>query len=163
HSRSATGSRPSIPTRQRSTTASRSSRGWLRTTSRSRMSSSAATRPAAVWRRRCASWRGTGSGRCRVRSSSCRHGSTWPPRRTVRQYSDDLFERAVEAGDNLDSLWDEERMPFSTIDQRVTDLLDLRGRKVVITGGGGKGLGQACANRFAGLGADVALVDLKVD
>jgi 3-oxoacyl-[acyl-carrier protein] reductase len=80
-----------------------------------------------------------------------------------RQYFDELFERAVAAGDNLDPMWDEERMPFGTIDQRVTDLLDLRGRKVVITGGGGKGLGQACANRFAGLGADVALVDLEVD
>ncbi len=74
-----------------------------------------------------------------------------------------MYQRAVEAGDSLEILWDEDRMPFSTIDKRVTDLLDMTGRKVVITGGGGKGLGQACANRFAGLGADVALVDLKVD
>jgi 3-oxoacyl-[acyl-carrier protein] reductase len=79
------------------------------------------------------------------------------------QYFDELFQRALDAGDTLEPLWDQERMPFSTIDKRVTDLLDMRGRKVVITGGGGRGLGQACANRFAGLGADVALVDLKVD
>jgi 3-oxoacyl-[acyl-carrier protein] reductase len=79
------------------------------------------------------------------------------------QYFDELFQRAMEAGDTLEPLWDEERMPFSIIDKRVTDLLDMRGRRVVITGGGGKGLGQACANRFAGLGADVALVDLKVE
>ncbi|WP_020121990.1 SDR family NAD(P)-dependent oxidoreductase [Streptomyces canus] len=74
-----------------------------------------------------------------------------------------LYSRAVEAGDSLDVLWDEQRMPFDSIEKRLTDLLDLRGRKVVITGGGGAGLGQACANRFAGLGADVALVDIKVE
>ncbi|MFI5953905.1 SDR family NAD(P)-dependent oxidoreductase [Cryptosporangium sp. NPDC051539] len=73
------------------------------------------------------------------------------------------YERAVAAGDSLDVLFDEQRMPFDSIEKRVTDLLDLSGRRVVITGGGGAGLGQACANRFAGLGADVALVDIKVD
>ena len=78
-------------------------------------------------------------------------------------YFNRLYERAVEAGDSLDVLWDEDRMPFSTVDQRLTDVMDMTGRKVVITGGGGAGLGQACANRFAGLGADVALVDLKVE
>nr|BFE55583.1 3-oxoacyl-ACP reductase FabG [Dactylosporangium thailandense] len=78
-------------------------------------------------------------------------------------YFKTLYARAVEAGDSLDMLWDERRMPFGSIESRVTDLLDMRGRKVVITGGGGKGLGQACANRFAGLGADVALVDIEVD
>lgn len=81
----------------------------------------------------------------------------------VSNYFDAMYERAVKAGDSLDVLWDENRMPFADIEKRVTDLLDMTGRKVVITGGGGKGLGQACANRFAGLGADVALVDLKVD
>ncbi|MFE0358920.1 SDR family NAD(P)-dependent oxidoreductase [Streptomyces nigra] len=74
-----------------------------------------------------------------------------------------LYSRAVEAGDSLDVLWDEQRMPFDSVDKRLTDLFDLRGRKVVITGGGGAGLGQACANRFAGLGADVALVDIEVE
>jgi 3-oxoacyl-[acyl-carrier protein] reductase len=78
------------------------------------------------------------------------------------EYFELQYQRAIEAGDTLETLWDEERMPFASIDKRVTDLLDMRGRKVVITGGGGKGLGQACANRFAGLGADVALVDLEV-
>lgn len=76
-------------------------------------------------------------------------------------YFKTLYARALEAGDSLEMLWDERRMPFDSIDVRVTDLLDMRGRKVVITGGGGKGLGQACAHRFAGLGADVALVDLE--
>ncbi|MFC4946708.1 SDR family NAD(P)-dependent oxidoreductase [Pseudonocardia sp. GCM10023141] len=78
-------------------------------------------------------------------------------------YFNSLYNRAVEAGDSLDLLWDEQRMPFDSIEVRLTDLLDLSGRKVVITGGGGAGLGQACANRFAGLGADVALVDIKVE
>jgi len=78
-------------------------------------------------------------------------------------YFNSLYTRAAEAGDDLDLLWDEQRMPFDSIDKRLTDLLDLSGRRVVITGGGGAGLGQACANRFAGLGADVALVDIKVD
>ncbi|GAB7004778.1 SDR family oxidoreductase [Nocardioides sp. AN3] len=81
----------------------------------------------------------------------------------MSEYFKTLYGRALEAGDNLEMLWDENRMPFDSIESRVTDLLDMRGRKVVITGGGGKGLGQACANRFAGLGADVALVDIKVD
>ena len=79
------------------------------------------------------------------------------------EYFNKLYDRAVEAGDSLDMLWDEERMPFDTIESKVTDLLDMTGRRVVITGGGGAGLGQACANRFAGLGADVALVDIKVE
>ncbi len=78
-------------------------------------------------------------------------------------YFNTLYARAVEAGDSLEMLWDEQRMPFDSIESKVTDLLDMRGRRVVITGGGGAGLGQACANRFAGLGADVALVDIKVD
>src|SRR3954468_9839922 len=77
------------------------------------------------------------------------------------QYFDEVGKRAIDAGDGMDPLFNE-RMPFWMIDKTVTELLDLRGRKVVITGGGGKGLGQACAHRFAGLGADVALVDLPV-
>lgn len=77
-------------------------------------------------------------------------------------YFNTLYARAVEAGDSLDLLFDEAKMPFDSIDKKLTDLLDMTGRKVVITGGGGAGLGQACANRFAALGADVALVDRKL-
>ncbi|WP_202125259.1 SDR family NAD(P)-dependent oxidoreductase [Actinomadura physcomitrii] len=40
----------------------------------------------------------------------------------------------------------------------MADLLDLRGKKAVVTGAGGDGLGQAIANRLGGCGADVALV-----
>lgn len=51
-----------------------------------------------------------------------------------------------------------DRLPRHIIDKRVTDLMDLRGKKAICTGAGGDGLGQAIANRLAGLGADVALV-----
>src|SRR6478735_5183484 len=77
-------------------------------------------------------------------------------------YFDEMARRAIEAGDSMEPLWND-RMPWDIVDKRVSDLLDLTGRRVVITGGGGKGLGTALANRFAGLGADVALVDLKID
>lgn len=53
---------------------------------------------------------------------------------------------------NLDSL------PRHIIDKRVTELMDLSGQKAFVTGAGGDGLGQAIANRLAGLGADVALI-----
>jgi len=53
---------------------------------------------------------------------------------------------------NLDSL------PRHIVDKRVTELMDLTGKKAFVTGAGGDGLGQAIANRFAGLGADVALI-----
>ncbi|HNM83751.1 MAG TPA: SDR family NAD(P)-dependent oxidoreductase [Mycobacterium sp.] len=53
---------------------------------------------------------------------------------------------------NLDSL------PRHIIDKRVTDLMDLSGKRAFVTGAGGDGLGQAIANRLAGLGADVALI-----
>ncbi len=36
--------------------------------------------------------------------------------------------------------------------------MDLTGKKAFVTGAGGDGLGQAIANRLAGLGADVALI-----
>ena len=51
-----------------------------------------------------------------------------------------------------------DRMPIDIIDKRVTEVMDLSGRKAIVTGAGGDGLGQAIANRLAGLGADVSLV-----
>ena len=51
-----------------------------------------------------------------------------------------------------------DRLPYHTVDKRLTDLLDLRGRKAIVTGAGGDGLGQAIAHRLGGCGADVALV-----
>lgn len=53
---------------------------------------------------------------------------------------------------NLDGL------PTHIVDKRVTELMDLTGRKAFCTGAGGDGLGHAIANRLAGLGADIALV-----
>ncbi len=51
-----------------------------------------------------------------------------------------------------------DRLPHHIIDKRVTDLMNLTGKKAICTGAGGDGLGHAIANRLAGLGADVALV-----
>lgn len=58
-------------------------------------------------------------------------------------------------------MWlDEVLIPLKSIDQRVSELHDLRGKKAVVIGGAGLNLGQACVNRLAGLGADVVVVDL---
>ncbi|UGQ11750.1 SDR family oxidoreductase [Yinghuangia sp. ASG 101] len=51
-----------------------------------------------------------------------------------------------------------DRLPTDIVDRRVGELLDLSGRKAIVTGAGGDGLGQATANRLAGSGADVALI-----
>lgn len=51
-----------------------------------------------------------------------------------------------------------DRLPTHIIGKRVTELMDLTGKKAVVIGAGGDGLGQAIANRLAGLGADIALV-----
>ncbi|MDR0591878.1 MAG: SDR family oxidoreductase [Bifidobacteriaceae bacterium] len=50
------------------------------------------------------------------------------------------------------------RAPVDIVEKPVAELMDLTGRKAVVTGAGGYGLGQACANRLASLGADVALI-----
>src|SRR5215469_6316223 len=51
-----------------------------------------------------------------------------------------------------------DRLPQHIVDKRVTELMDLSGKKAFVTGAGGDGLGQAIANRLAGCGADVALI-----
>src|SRR5262249_36520197 len=51
-----------------------------------------------------------------------------------------------------------DRLPEHIIGKRVTELMDLSGKKAFGTGAGGDGLGQAIANRLAGCGADVALI-----
>jgi 3-oxoacyl-[acyl-carrier protein] reductase len=51
-----------------------------------------------------------------------------------------------------------DQLPRHIIGKRVAELLDLTGKKAIVTGAGGDGLGQAIANRLAGSGADVALV-----
>ncbi|MEU9339913.1 SDR family NAD(P)-dependent oxidoreductase [Streptomyces sp. NPDC048278] len=57
-----------------------------------------------------------------------------------------------------DSVMGMDRLPTHIIDKSVPELLDLSGRKAIVTGAGGDGLGQATAHRLAGCGADVALV-----
>lgn len=51
-----------------------------------------------------------------------------------------------------------DRLPEHIIGKRVTELMDLSGKKAFVTGAGGDGTGQAIANRLAGCGADVALI-----
>lgn len=56
-----------------------------------------------------------------------------------------------------------DRLPTHIIGKRVTDLMDLSGKRAIVTGAGGGGLGQAIAHRLAGLGADVAVIDINGD
>jgi 3-oxoacyl-[acyl-carrier protein] reductase len=75
-------------------------------------------------------------------------------------YMREMFEKTL-AEDADGSRWWDDRVPVASIDRRLTDLLDLTGKRAVVTGGAGLNLGQACVNRLAGLGADVAVVDLS--
>jgi len=75
-----------------------------------------------------------------------------------------VLQNHINAGNASQTVWwDESRIPLDSIGKRVTDLLDLRGKRAVVTGGAGINLGQACVNRLAGLGADVAVVDLSAE
>jgi 3-oxoacyl-[acyl-carrier protein] reductase len=74
---------------------------------------------------------------------------------------DVLTSHIEQNGSNPGYWWDEERVPLDSIDKSVTQLMDLRGKKAVVVGGAGLNLGQACVNRLAGLGAEVAIVDLE--
>ena len=74
----------------------------------------------------------------------------------------EVLQHRIDAGDwSVERWWDESRIPLESKDKRVTELLDLSGKKALVTGGAGLNLGQACVNRLAGLGADVAVVDLS--
>jgi 3-oxoacyl-[acyl-carrier protein] reductase len=75
-----------------------------------------------------------------------------------------VLQQHIDAGNASQTVWwDETRIPLDSIPKRVTELLDLRGKRAVVTGGAGINLGQACVNRLAGLGADVAVVDLSAE
>ena len=54
-------------------------------------------------------------------------------------------------------------LPFHQRHAGVTQLMSLTGRRALVTGGGGGGLGQACCHRLASLGAAVAVCDVDVD
>ncbi|MBN9112421.1 MAG: SDR family oxidoreductase [Pseudonocardia sp.] len=74
-------------------------------------------------------------------------------------YLQELLQSQVAAGTDP-AYWWGDRVPVASIDKSVTDLLDLTGKKAIVTGGAGRNLGQACVNRLAALGADVAAIDL---
>jgi 3-oxoacyl-[acyl-carrier protein] reductase len=61
--------------------------------------------------------------------------------------------------DDLKATFGLERLPMEQKDRRVSDLLDLSGVHVAVTGGAGPNLGQAIVHRFAGVGAHVAVID----
>jgi 3-oxoacyl-[acyl-carrier protein] reductase len=67
------------------------------------------------------------------------------------------------AGRDINKEMGLDRLPIGIVEKRLVDLLSLKGKKAVVTGAGGPGLGQACANRLAGCGADVALVDINAE
>lgn len=55
--------------------------------------------------------------------------------------------------------WD--KVPVDIIDKSVIDLMSLKGKKAVITGAGGVGLGIALSHRLAALGADIVMSDIS--
>jgi 3-oxoacyl-[acyl-carrier protein] reductase len=79
----------------------------------------------------------------------------------AKDFLRDVLEKHVQDGSDKTIWWDEERIPLHTIDMRVTDVMSLKGKRAIVTGGAGINLGQAIVNRLAGLGADVAVVDQK--
>lgn len=56
-----------------------------------------------------------------------------------------------------------DRLPFEQAQQRVRDLVDLTGVRALVTGGGGRNLGQAIVHRLAGAGARVVVADIDGD
>ncbi|GAA1857538.1 glucose 1-dehydrogenase [Pseudonocardia ailaonensis] len=79
----------------------------------------------------------------------------------AKDFLRDVLNSHIEGGSDPGYWWDEERIPLDSIDKRVTELMDLRGKKAVVVGGAGLNLGQACVHRLAGLGAEVAVADLE--
>src|SRR5262249_9210504 len=53
-----------------------------------------------------------------------------------------------------------DQLPFDAALATPAQLMDLTGRRVLVTGGGGLALGGALVERFAAAGADVGFVDI---
>ncbi|MCU1394799.1 MAG: 3-oxoacyl-(acyl-carrier-protein) reductase [Ilumatobacteraceae bacterium] len=79
----------------------------------------------------------------------------------AKDFLKDVLEKHIQDGSDNTIWWDEDAIPLNTIGMRVTDVMSLKGKKAIVTGGAGVNLGQAIVNRLAGLGADVAVVDLE--
>ena len=56
-----------------------------------------------------------------------------------------------------------DRLPLDRSSSTTGDLLRLDGKRALITGGGGQGLGAAACARLAEQGADVAVLDISTD
>ena len=55
--------------------------------------------------------------------------------------------------------WD--KVPTEIIDTKMSDLISLKGKRIVVTGAGGPGLGFCLSNRLADMGAEVCMVDIN--
>jgi 3-oxoacyl-[acyl-carrier protein] reductase len=55
-----------------------------------------------------------------------------------------------------------DKLPRQQQSMAVTELMDLRGKVAAVTAGGGPILGHAIVDRLAGLGADVAVLDIDL-
>ena len=55
--------------------------------------------------------------------------------------------------------WD--RVPFDIGNKKMEDLISLSGKKAIVTGAGGVGLGLCIAHRLASLGAEVMMTDIN--
>ena len=71
---------------------------------------------------------------------------------------------------NLDNLDPEvvaryalDRLPLNRVSMSTAELLNLRGARAIVTGGGGEGLGNATCHRLAEQGARVAVIDVFQD
>jgi NAD(P)-dependent dehydrogenase (short-subunit alcohol dehydrogenase family) len=56
-----------------------------------------------------------------------------------------------------------DKLPFDRPQSATADLLDLRGKRAIVTGGGGDGLGNATCHRLAEQGASIAVLDVFQD
>ncbi|MDQ1178587.1 SDR family NAD(P)-dependent oxidoreductase [Rhodococcus sp. SORGH_AS_0301] len=56
-----------------------------------------------------------------------------------------------------------DRAPHGIAVKKVSELMDMTGKRTIVTGAGGPGLGRAIAHRLAGLGATVVLADRNLD
>lgn len=83
--------------------------------------------------------------------------------RTVRQMSAERFRAALEALPvEVVARFRLDRLPFDRPARSATDLLRLDGKRALVTGAGGTGLGLATCHRLAEQGAAVAALDISL-
>lgn len=68
-------------------------------------------------------------------------------------------QKAIDSYGMKDLGWD--KVPFDIGDKKMETLISLKGKKAIVTGAGGVGLGLAISHRLASLGADVMMTDIN--